>query len=200
MSTSRARRLYPLNLHLATTLTERTQQGRLDAHTLTSSVLPGAVCLAATLVITALPWRPPRAGAPAGQGCRLEQEPARPRRGTLRPRPAGLDRGAGCQTVPSCSVFSHPVHVPAHRRLDSVLPADAAQGPTGPASLSAGDFWEEPPAAHPLASWPLLLSQTLGFRSPGSCPGPPPPLCPTRPLKALVWCPWSRLLPPRAPV
>lgn len=137
---------------------------------MTSGVLPRAACLAATLVIVALPRGPPRAGGPAGQGCWLEQEPARPRRGTLRPRPAGLGRGAGCKTVPSCSVFPHPVHVPAYCCLDSVLPTDAAQGPTGPAALSAGDFWEEPPAARPLTSRPLLLPQTLGCWSPGLLP------------------------------
>ena len=137
---------------------------------MTSSVLPRAACLAATFVITALPRRPPRAGGPAGRWCRLEQEPARPQRGTLRARQAGPGRGAGCKTVPSCSVFSHPVHVPAHCCLDSVLPTDTAQGPTGPATFSEGDFWEKPPAAHPLTSRPLLLPQTLGCRSPGLLP------------------------------
>ena len=75
MSTSRARRLYPLNLHLATTLTERTQQGRLHGRSHVDIQCPARGCLSGShpryygfTVETTQGRGTGRAGVPAGAG------------------------------------------------------------------------------------------------------------------------------------
>lgn len=145
---------------------------------MTSSVLPRAAYVAATLVITALPRRPPRAGGPAGQGRRLEQEPARPRRGILRPRPAGLAEGPGARVCPHGPSPPTPFTL----LLTAIWILSSPQTPPRahrPSALSTGDFWEEPPAAHPLTSQPL--PQTLGCRAPGLLRRAAPALLPHMP-------------------
>lgn len=162
---------------------------------MTSSVLPRFAYLAATFVITALPRRPPRAG---GAGWRRSQS-------GLRGEPCGPDRTAWAEGPGA--------------RLSPRVPSSPTPFTfllTAAWILSSPQTLPKAPQAQPPSAWETSgrnhQQRTLSLPGPsssprlwdaghlGSCPGPPLLLCPTHPLKALMWWPRPSLLLPSMPV